>query len=242
MRNRISTILLTLIIALLIIPDFSYGQRRNQIESYVYVETEHVHKTKSEGVHINDLKYNTILESAVNVQPDIVVNIGSSVELSAEVFNALEEEAFTYQWSPQTGLSDPTVANPVVQPSVSTSYTVKVISNVEEYEEVRVNVQVNEVIDPMNLSERTKVKVYPRRTNDHVQIELDESIQLQKAKIMEMNGEFIRYIGQPKNSINVGDLAQGTYQLIVETDIGFCSKLFHVIRNETTQNQALTSN
>ncbi|QHL87926.1 T9SS type A sorting domain-containing protein [Nibribacter ruber] len=51
--------------------------------------------------------------------PDIAVCAGGSAQLQA--FGGL-----TYSWSPTTGLSDPTIANPVVTPTATTTYTVTV--------------------------------------------------------------------------------------------------------------------
>jgi len=53
----------------------------------------------------------------ITLQPTLSVCKGSSVELRAE-------GAVRYVWSPTTGLSDPTIANPIASPVVTTTYTV----------------------------------------------------------------------------------------------------------------------
>ncbi|MGV3539827.1 MAG: hypothetical protein ACO1OQ_08455, partial [Rufibacter sp.] len=75
--------------------------------------------TSAEGCSRNDTVF-------VNVNPLPVVTVtptapavcvGSSVQLQAT-------GAVTYAWSPTTGLSDPTAANPIASPTETTTYTV----------------------------------------------------------------------------------------------------------------------
>lgn len=58
------------------------------------------------------------------VPKDTVVCFGDSVELNTTPIVA----GLIYQWSPVTGLSDPTIANPKASPSTTTLYTVTVTS------------------------------------------------------------------------------------------------------------------
>jgi len=53
----------------------------------------------------------------VDAGPDVMICKGSSTQLNAT-------GAITYKWSPETGLSDPNIANPIASPTVTTTYTV----------------------------------------------------------------------------------------------------------------------
>jgi gliding motility-associated-like protein len=59
------------------------------------------------------LKYNTFLDQI----QDTTICVGGQVQLQAS-------GGVAYQWSPSTGLSSPTVPNPIAKPSVTTQYSV----------------------------------------------------------------------------------------------------------------------
>ncbi|MFK7982540.1 MAG: PKD domain-containing protein [Saprospiraceae bacterium] len=63
---------------------------------------------------------------------------GESIQLDADIDNVLA----TYSWTPTTGLSDPFSANPIANPTVSTTYIVAVDVGLDclEYDTVRINV------------------------------------------------------------------------------------------------------
>lgn len=58
--------------------------------------------------------------------PDIVAIGGDTCLGSAVQINAQSTTAISYDWSPNAGLSDTSIANPIANPSVSTVYTVVV--------------------------------------------------------------------------------------------------------------------
>ena len=74
----------------------------------------------------------------VNVISDQAICLGSSTTLSAS-------GGTTYSWSPTTGLSSPTVANPVASPTSTTTYTVTVIDVNSCIANDMVNVTVNQL-------------------------------------------------------------------------------------------------
>ncbi|HHG86583.1 MAG TPA: hypothetical protein ENJ82_17670, partial [Bacteroidetes bacterium] len=59
--------------------------------------------------------------------PDAIVCEGDSVVLQGIATGA--GPAYTYQWSPQAGLSNPSIANPTASPALTTVYSLVVISN-----------------------------------------------------------------------------------------------------------------
>jgi gliding motility-associated-like protein len=62
---------------------------------------------------------------------------GESTQLHAEVIGS---GSYTYAWSPTTGLDDPTSANPVATPTVSTTYTVTITGVTDNIHSVDVTV------------------------------------------------------------------------------------------------------
>jgi len=100
----------------------------------------------SYSVTVNYLGCEVTAEVAVDVIPPPQPNVrnpapqicaGTSVQLSAS-------GGTSYRWFPETGLSDPNIANPIASPTVTTLYTVQVKSGTC-YREAQVNVTVNRV-------------------------------------------------------------------------------------------------
>lgn len=78
----------------------------------------------------------------VNATPNAPQNIceGSSVQFNATVNNG--NAPYTYSWTPTTGLSDPSIANPVASPTTNTVYTLTVTDDdgCTDTDQVTVNV------------------------------------------------------------------------------------------------------
>ena len=74
--------------------------------------------------------------------PDVSISLGGSTQLNAT-------GGTTYTWSPTSGLSGNTVADPVARPNESTIYTVETTINGCTFTDV-VNVAVVRVINPAN--------------------------------------------------------------------------------------------
>lgn len=81
--------------------------------TYIVIGTDSNSCVNSDTTIVNVFRINTI--------PDTAVCIGNSVQLG--VFGS---PANTYSWSPTTGLSDPSIANPLATPNVTTTYFVSV--------------------------------------------------------------------------------------------------------------------
>ena len=83
------------------------------------------------NVHEVCFSYTSFLDQLV----DQTICPGESIQLNAS-------GGVSYQWSPATGLSDPTIANPVASPEATTLYTVEVIDDcgIPFYDEVLITV------------------------------------------------------------------------------------------------------
>ena len=68
----------------------------------------------------------------INQPPPLVVSVGAAQTICAGGNTSIEgtatggKEPYAYAWSPSTGLSNATVANPVASPSATTTYTLTV--------------------------------------------------------------------------------------------------------------------
>lgn len=79
------------------------------------------------------------LEAAASATPSTLC-FGDSAQLNVIAMGGIQP--YTYQWSPTTGLSDPTIANPVAAPAVTTLYTVSItdLNNEVQIESITVTV------------------------------------------------------------------------------------------------------
>lgn len=94
--------------------------------------------TDSTGCQATD-KVDLLIVSSVNAGPDEMINLGDTVQLNATVVGS----GYTYEWTPATGLNDPTLQNPKASPDRNTTYTVKAttFSGCELTDEVTVSVE-----------------------------------------------------------------------------------------------------
>lgn len=87
-------------------------------------ETTTYHITASSG------SCSTTGSFTLSIAPALSVNAGSDVTIVAGQSAQLQGNGGTgtYLWTPSTGLSDPTILNPVAAPAVSTTYTLSITS------------------------------------------------------------------------------------------------------------------
>lgn len=78
----------------------------------------------------------TVTPHAAEVSADVALCLGDTALLQAS-------GGIAYQWTPATGLSDPTVANPQAFPSATTTYTVAVTDSTGCTDDAQVTVTVN---------------------------------------------------------------------------------------------------
>ncbi len=79
--------------------------------------------TSREGCIVNDTTFVKFVQALkASVTPNGTICQGGQMQLNAS-------GGQTYRWQPATGLSDPTIPNPVASPSVTTTYTVFVVAN-----------------------------------------------------------------------------------------------------------------
>ena len=81
--------------------------------------------TKSGCTITDNVKINVQTAPNANAGNSTVICAGACTEIGAN-----PTFGFTYAWSPATGLSDASIANPVACPSMTTTYTLTVVNNI----------------------------------------------------------------------------------------------------------------
>ncbi|MBI3235016.1 MAG: PKD domain-containing protein [Bacteroidetes bacterium] len=93
--------------------------------------------TNSNGCISHDTVYVTVGNIVAKVSKDTAICTGASVQL-------LASGGSEYQWTPSTGLNDPTLQNPIASPTITTQYKVRVSSGSCE-DSTTVTVVVNQL-------------------------------------------------------------------------------------------------
>lgn len=73
--------------------------------------------------------YAYITPPAADAGPDQTVTAGSSAVIGGSLTASHGIPPYTYSWTPNTELNDPTLANPTASPAITTAYTVTVIDS-----------------------------------------------------------------------------------------------------------------
>ncbi|WP_291722334.1 PKD domain-containing protein [Bernardetia sp.] len=100
-------------------------------------------------VAINDIcdDRDSVTQEVV-INPDIFTFSGDTTLCFGQSVQLNVTGGTSYEWTPTTGLSDPTIGNPIASPSETTTYTVKVVGRNSCEEERQITVSVGEEIIP----------------------------------------------------------------------------------------------
>jgi hypothetical protein len=157
--------------------------------------------------YIDDVSVEAILNA--NAGNDTSLYFGDSVQIGN---NTTENAA--YLWTPSTGLSDPTGANPMASPTITTTYIVtKTQCSVTTIDTVVVNylgVNINE-------NERFQmIKVFPNPNNGEMVLEFNlQTTESRELIIYSITGKIVKTLlltnGIKTININAQDLQAGMY-------------------------------
>lgn len=75
--------------------------------------------------------------------PDAQICFGESVQLETNIIEGPDYGTFNYKWSPENGLSDPNIANPIASPNSFSIYTVEVTNGNCNPSYANVSIEVN---------------------------------------------------------------------------------------------------
>jgi hypothetical protein len=117
-----------------------------------------------------------------------------------------------YSWSPTTGLSNATIANPVANPTSTTAYTVT-LNTGSCTSTSTVNVAVSVCTNLEELVEKSNADIFPNPVNDELNINIVDASSLANLKIIDLLGNlvFTDVLHSTNNKINIAHLSSGTY-------------------------------
>ncbi len=117
------------------------------------------------------LNSNQSLPLTANAGNDVTLITGNSVVLGSDPSATNGYGSYLYLWSPAEGLDDPTKANPLASPAITTTYllTVTDVQNCSVQDEVAVTVEANGMDLSANLID---FKVYPNPTDGNLLLDI----------------------------------------------------------------------
>jgi hypothetical protein len=153
---------------------------------------------------------------------DQAINPGDSVRLGGNPSADNGYGAYTYLWSPQTGLNDPTASRPWARPSETTTYLLKVVDGhhcIAE-DEVVVKVESSGVDAPIDWF---SVTVFPNPAKDLIQIWIKGGGGRTQILVLNSLGQKINESitdepAESQLSLDVNNWVRGLYYLIIHTN------------------------
>jgi len=130
---------------------------------------------------------------------------------------------YSYTWTPNTNLSDPTIPNPQVFPDATTTYNLTIIDDIScsSSSSVKITVSTSSISEGSDIG----LKIYPNPNNGTFNLVLEghgtESMILEilnnvgqivyKEEIERLNGNY-------KSLINISEYSEGVYMLRLSGD------------------------
>lgn len=144
------------------------------------------------------------------------VRLGSNVPASGGTGN------YTFQWTPVTGLSDPTISNPIAAPESTTTYTLTV-SDQFCISESSVTLRVDEITGIEPFSDIVGMKFYPNPNRGAFWITTEQALggDVQIRVINSLGQDIIIRTVNGSEKLNehieLGSSAKGIYLVMVST-------------------------
>ena len=172
----------------------------------------------SSGWYIDDviIEDNSGLE--VDAGTDIVIQRGESTTMNASVNGGTT--AYSYEWTPTTGLIDANVLNPEVSPNDTTQYILNVTDANGCFRTDIVTVFVTDAVGTdIEKPEIKGINIYPNPANNYLYINNQKEVTIKKIMIYDITGKIIKNVNYKKR-IDVSGLPNGLYVLKLETSKG----------------------
>lgn len=135
-----------------------------------------------------------------NAGNDVTLTAGSFIVIGGNPSATNGYGNYLYFWSPSTGLDNPTIANPIANPLLTTTYrlTVTDAKNCSVQDEIIVNVKTSG-IDESSVS--IDFKVYPNPSDGNLRLEIVGISGPINLKIINSTGIAVHQITQEVNTI-----------------------------------------
>jgi hypothetical protein len=151
---------------------------------------------------------------------DTTICAGCSVQLVPQLEPGV---SYTYQWSPNTGLSNAAIAGPTASPAQSTQYTLQVAAtNVNTTCAAGTGTaQVN--IGTAGIGQSAAglgIGVYPNPARDELSLSLPEQVKVRSYRIVDLSGRTIKSGALSNTTILIKGLSSGSYWLQLDTNKG----------------------
>lgn len=169
-----------------------------------------------------DTATHTVVVSSVHADagPDTTVCLFQGVQLQAS-------GGTFYQWTPEEGLSDPMISNPVASPLMTTLYSVLVLDDAGCYDSDSILVTVDPCGNSISAVLRPAITVYPNPAGNTVIVQTTEK--LISARLINASGQEVQVPASPGTdgySIDLRSIPRGFYTITLELQSGiFMQKL-----------------
>lgn len=178
----------------------------------------------------------TVSDGVCTGNATVTVTVDDAIEatVSNDTFAVVSDVAFTiplfasggdtYSWTPATGLSNTTVANPVFNPldfnnlpnntDTTISYVVTITRGTCVFIDT-VNIQLTISINAKNIEAKEMFNIYPNPAKNTLYIESIKSIN--EVTIINSIGKQVAYFNAPPSTLNIAALDKGLYILKIQT-------------------------
>jgi hypothetical protein len=166
----------------------------------------------------------TITEKGTGIIANITL-IGSNTifDRDSVTLNASSGAGFSYQWK-RNGANIAGANKPTYYAKQSGTYLLEVSKDGCSVVSAAINITVNPLLSTEEASLNTKI--YPNPASDELRIELPYGVAFRQAKIQTFDGKEINHFDKlfNNNSLNISNLQNGIYLLMIETSKGRIAK------------------
>ncbi|MBK8683409.1 MAG: PKD domain-containing protein [Bacteroidetes bacterium] len=159
-----------------------------------------------------------VVSAIVNPSPEVITS-GDVTIISGESTTLSASGGIIFSWVPTTGLSDPTIANPIANPTETTEYTVTVTNDFDCSSEASLTVEVKENTAIENILGISEILIYPNPNNGIFTLQINQVFNAFQLQIKNSVGQLVysQKINTANTEINLLALTKGIYLLEIKT-------------------------
>jgi hypothetical protein len=163
---------------------------------------------------------------------DTTITLGNHVVLGSMPAATGGMPNYTYLWTPSTGLTSNTIANPTATPTDTTLYTLLITDANGCTDSSSIKVNVSSTVSLINLSNNNWIKIFPNPSHGTFEIQLSNINTSFNLTITNNSGQIVyskeyeKGSLKNKNTIDLSGYAKADYYLnIKNTDIDITRKI-----------------